>query len=201
MADGPFFLSATHRLANFQFESSDALLNRPRDEQNCEHKRDSATGYGEDHKVMVCKKHGVPSDARYGGKGCRGALQRQRRCLVPKCDGRSSEPAATWAFLPRVLKPVHDPSMSERIRGVLCSLSDIRSSENSSWRHVCPMSNDHERNEFGLLLGQFHAVVRGGSDSIEGIFDAEFRRRFSELINRVAELDRPDPADLRKFHQ
>src|SRR4029450_3302141 len=121
--------------------------------------------------------------------------------LVPKCDGRSSEPAATWAFLPRVLKPVHDPSMSERIRGGLCSLSDIRSSENSSWRHVCPMSNDHERNEFGLLLGQFHAVVRGGSDSIEGIFDAEFRRRFSELINRVAELDRPDPADLRKFHQ
>jgi hypothetical protein len=63
------------------------------------------------------------------------------------------------------------------------------------------MSNDHERNEFGLLLGKFHAVVRGGSDSIEGIFDAEFRRRFSELINRVAELDRPDPADLRKFHQ
>ena len=63
------------------------------------------------------------------------------------------------------------------------------------------MSNDHERHEFGVLLDQFHAVVRGGSDSIEGIFDAEFRRRFSELINRVAELDRPDPADLRKFHQ
>jgi hypothetical protein len=56
-------LSATHRLANFQFESSDALLNWPRDEQNCKHKRDSATGYSEDHNVMVWKKHGVPSDA------------------------------------------------------------------------------------------------------------------------------------------
>ena len=63
------------------------------------------------------------------------------------------------------------------------------------------MPNDHERNEFGLLLDQFHAVVSGGSDSIEGIFDAEFRRRFSELINRVAEPHRPDPTDLRKFHQ
>ena len=84
----PSFLSATHRLANFQFESSDALLNRPRDEQNCKHKRDSATGYGEDNNVMVCKKHGVPSDARYAG------------VLVPKCDGRSSEPAAPSAFPP-----------------------------------------------------------------------------------------------------
>jgi hypothetical protein len=40
-----------------------------------------------------------------------------------------------------------------------------------------------------------------GSDTIEDIFDAEFRRRFSELINRVAEPDRPDPEDLRKFHR
>src|SRR5262245_16150415 len=88
MAECPSFLSATHRLANFQFESSDALLNGPRDEQNCKHKRDGATGYGEDNKVMVCKKHGVPSDARYAG------------VLVPKCDRRSSDPAATWAFPP-----------------------------------------------------------------------------------------------------
>jgi hypothetical protein len=51
--------------------------------------------------------------------------------------------------------------------------------------------HEHERNEFGLLLDQFHAVVRGGPDCIEGIFDAEFRRRFSELLNRLAELDRP----------
>ena len=195
MADCPSFLSATHRLANFQFESSDALVNRPRDEQNSKHKRDSATGYGEDHKVMVCKKHGVPSDARYGGKGRHGALSDSAGVLVPKCDGRSSEPAATWAFLTAAGQSVGTH------QGVLCSLSDIRSSENSSWRHVCPMPNDHERNEFGPLLDQFHAVVRGGSDSIEGIFDAEFRRRFSELINRVAEPDRPDPADLRKFHQ
>src|SRR5262245_18812391 len=100
MADCPSFLSATHRLANFQFESSDALVNRPRDEQNCKHRRDSATGYGEDHKVMVCKKHGVPSGARYGGKGRHGALSDSAGVLIPKCDGRSSEPAATWAFLP-----------------------------------------------------------------------------------------------------
>ena len=59
------------------------------------------------------------------------------------------------------------------------------------------MSSDHELNEFGLLLDQFHAVVREGSDSIEDIFDAEIRRRFSELINRFAEPDIPDPADLR----
>ena len=64
------------------------------------------------------------------------------------------------------------------------------------------MSSDHELNEFGLLLDQFHAVVREGSNSIEDIFDAEFRRRFSELINQFAEpSDIPDPADLRKFHQ
>jgi len=63
------------------------------------------------------------------------------------------------------------------------------------------MSSDHELNEFGLLLDQFHAVVREGSDSIEDIFDAEFRRRFNELINRFAEPDIPDPAGLRKFHQ
>ena len=55
------------------------------------------------------------------------------------------------------------------------------------------MSCDHELDEFGLLLDQFHAVVREGSDTIEDIFDAEFRRRFSELINRVAEPSRPDP--------
>ena len=60
MADCRSFLSATHRLANFQFESSDALLNWLRDEQNCKHKRESATGYSEDHNAMVCKKHGCP---------------------------------------------------------------------------------------------------------------------------------------------
>src|SRR6185312_2506017 len=39
-------------------------------------------------------------------------------------------------------------------------------------------------NERNLLKGQFHAPVREGSDSIEDIFDAQFRRRFTELINR-----------------
>ena len=36
----------------------------------------------------------------------------------------------------------------------------------------------------GLLKDRFHALVREGSDSIEDIFDAQFRRRFTELINR-----------------
>src|SRR5262245_26102192 len=84
MANCPSFLSATHRLANFQFESSDALLNWPRDEQNCKHKRDSATGYSEDHNVMVCKKHGCP--LRCFVTWCfstqaRRALLGTRRCL------------------------------------------------------------------------------------------------------------------------
>jgi len=42
-------------------------------------------------------------------------------------------------------------------------------------------------NERNLLKDQFHALVRGGSDSIEDIFDAQFRRRFSELINQTAQ--------------
>ena len=39
-------------------------------------------------------------------------------------------------------------------------------------------------NERNLLKDQFQALVREGSDSIEDIFDAQFRRRFTELINR-----------------
>ena len=39
-------------------------------------------------------------------------------------------------------------------------------------------------NERNLLKDRFHALVREGSDSIEDIFDAQFRRRFTELINR-----------------
>jgi DNA-binding FrmR family transcriptional regulator len=42
-------------------------------------------------------------------------------------------------------------------------------------------------NERNLLKDQFQALVREGSDSIEDIFDAQFRRRFSELINRTTE--------------
>jgi len=52
------------------------------------------------------------------------------------------------------------------------------------------MSDDPKLNEWELLKDQFDARVRESSD-IEVIFDAEFRRRFSELINRVAEPDRP----------
>jgi hypothetical protein len=48
-------------------------------------------------------------------------------------------------------------------------------------------------NEWNLQRDKFNALVREGSDSIEDIFDAQFRRRFSELINRVAEPENPDP--------
>ena len=41
-------------------------------------------------------------------------------------------------------------------------------------------------NERNLLKDQFQALVREGSDSIEDIFDAQFRRRFSELITQTA---------------
>jgi hypothetical protein len=43
--------------------------------------------------------------------------------------------------------------------------------------------------EWNLLKHQFDALVHGesvGADNIEKIFDAEFHRRFAELINRVA---------------
>ena len=43
--------------------------------------------------------------------------------------------------------------------------------------------------EWNLLREQFHALVREGSDNNEDIFDAEFRRRFSEVINLAAKLD------------
>jgi hypothetical protein len=52
------------------------------------------------------------------------------------------------------------------------------------WRLVCLMILNI--NEWKLLRDQFDARVREGSD-IEVIFDAEFRRRFTELINRVIE--------------
>ena len=46
-------------------------------------------------------------------------------------------------------------------------------------------------NEWSLLERQFDALAREkgvGPDSIEKIFDMEFRRRFSELINRTRGL-------------
>jgi hypothetical protein len=48
------------------------------------------------------------------------------------------------------------------------------------------MSADAKLNEWNLLLDQFHALMREGSDSTEDIFDLQFRRRFSKLIDRVA---------------
>ena len=54
-------------------------------------------------------------------------------------------------------------------------------------------------NERNLLKDQFQALVREGSDSIEDIFDAQFRRRFSELINRTTERESRTHSDaLRK---
>ena len=52
------------------------------------------------------------------------------------------------------------------------------------------MSGDPKTNEWNLLKDQFDALVHDesvGSDSIEKIFDAQFRRRFAELINRATE--------------
>jgi hypothetical protein len=43
-----------------------------------------------------------------------------------------------------------------------------------------------ELNEWNLLLNQFHALLRKGSDSSEVIFDVQFRDRFSRVIDRAA---------------
>ena len=51
------------------------------------------------------------------------------------------------------------------------------------------MSGDAELNEWNLLLNQFHALVRKGSDSIEDIFDAQFRHRFSGVIDQATEAN------------
>ena len=52
------------------------------------------------------------------------------------------------------------------------------------------MSGDPKTNEWNLLKDQFDALVHDesvGADSIEEIFDTQFRRRFTELINRATE--------------
>jgi hypothetical protein len=51
------------------------------------------------------------------------------------------------------------------------------------------MSGNPKPNEWNLLKDQFAALVHDESvdaDSIEKILDAQFRRRFAELINRAA---------------
>jgi len=56
------------------------------------------------------------------------------------------------------------------------------------------MSADPKLREWNELRDQFHALAREGSDSIEDIFDVQFRRRFSELISQTAEREnRTDP--------
>ena len=46
------------------------------------------------------------------------------------------------------------------------------------------------KNEWELLRRQFDALTHDESvESIEDIFDAQFRRRFADLINQVAHPD------------
>jgi hypothetical protein len=52
-------------------------------------------------------------------------------------------------------------------------------------------------NEWELLRSQFDALAREQSaESIEDIFDSEFRRRFAELINQIAQPDRPGQREV-----
>ena len=44
------------------------------------------------------------------------------------------------------------------------------------------MSADAKLNEWNLLLDQFHALVREGSDSTEDIFNLQFRRRLGRVV-------------------
>ena len=52
------------------------------------------------------------------------------------------------------------------------------------------MSVDPKTNEWNLLKHQFDALVHDesvGAESIDEIFDVQFRRRFTELINQTAQ--------------
>ena len=59
-------------------------------------------------------------------------------------------------------------------------------SANQINRQLGNMSGDAELNEWNLLLNQFHALVRKGSDSSEDIFDAQFGHRLSRVIEQAA---------------
>lgn len=67
------------------------------------------------------------------------------------------------------------------------------------------MSGNRDVDEWKLLTEQFHTLVREGSATIEDVFDAQFRRRFCELINRTAEREKAGVPDsnlvlhLRKY--
>jgi hypothetical protein len=63
------------------------------------------------------------------------------------------------------------------------------------------MSDDRAVHEWNLLREQFRALAREDSDNIEDIFDAQFRRRFCDLINRTADrknitLEAPPDSNL-----
>ena len=47
------------------------------------------------------------------------------------------------------------------------------------------MSTDRKSNEWTSLRDDFHVLKLADSESIEDIFDAQFRRRFSEFIDRA----------------
>ena len=54
------------------------------------------------------------------------------------------------------------------------------------------MSVDPKTNEWNLLKHQFDALVHDesvGVESIDEIFDAQFRRRFADVINQIAQPD------------
>ena len=55
-----------------------------------------------------------------------------------------------------------------------------------------------EPDEWNLLLNQFHALVRKGSDSSEDIFDDQFRHRFSRVIDQAAGWRRWDDREQQK---
>jgi hypothetical protein len=70
----------------------------------------------------------------------------------------------------------------------LATTHRTRSDIEHQWLPVSadPVNRQLELDEWNLLLNQFHALVRKGSDSIEDIFDAQFRHRFSRVIDQAA---------------
>lgn len=68
------------------------------------------------------------------------------------------------------------------------------------------MASNLKPDEWNSLKDQFDALLHDESvraDSIEKIFDIQFRRRFAELINRVADRQSTigTPAGSRAFHK
>src|SRR5262249_16580503 len=57
-------------------------------------------------------------------------------------------------------------------------------------RQLGNMCADAKLDEWKLVLDQFHALVREGSDNIEDIFVIQFRRRFSRLKRPIESASR-----------